>query len=217
VQINAEVWPTADLFSAILLLGVCCFALFAALLLSALRAPTTSHERWFVGLVGAGALYLGLDELFGLHELVGKVVGQERVGGGFFTYVDDVVYAAYVVPVLVFLYCFRDILRRNGRLLGLLGGAAVLYVASIAIDARALGDRLEDAVELLSAAAIAGALGGTLLLVTRDALRPHAAIAAVETVTTPPAPSLALGATAPPRATSSAVGSRPPHRLRRSS
>lgn len=123
--------PLLDVVNGDLMLlaaGVC----FLAALLAG-RAGQTTHRRLF-GLATAGLGFLALDEQFAIHETVGHnlrfladLPGVRRP--------DDVIFALYLVPALLFLWAFRRQLRESPPAPSLFAFAVVVFVAAVFADA----------------------------------------------------------------------------------
>lgn len=181
--------PDMDAISGSVLVALATACLIAALILG--YARRSSRLRRFYQLAGAAFALLALDEFFALHETVGHnllpvtdLPGIERP--------DDVVFAALLIPALVFVYAYRDILLSSPRTRWLFGGAFAAFGLAAASDIA--GASADEPLEILSGAFI---LGGFLSLIVAH-LSPcivepeadtHQAVAQDRRVGAEPAPS----------------------------
>jgi hypothetical protein len=132
---DSETLTHMDLLNGFLLIAIASTSFFVALLLSA----GSRIERRFLFFVVAtfGAAYLAADEVLGLHETLGANLRFLAELPGI-RHPDDAVFAAYALPVAVFVYCFRAILASSRRTLAVLAGGAGLYVLGVVMDVRSL-------------------------------------------------------------------------------
>ena len=92
--------------------GIALIALATAAFMTALALRLAASRRKlvaFYSVAAAGLCFLGLDELFAIHESIGHnlrfladVPGVSRP--------DDLVIALYAIPAFAFIYLFRDVL-----------------------------------------------------------------------------------------------------------
>jgi hypothetical protein len=134
----------------------------------------------FYGLIAAGLAYAGLDELFAIHESIGHnlrfladLPGVNRP--------DDVVIAAYLIPVAAFGYFFRDVLLGNRHAALALAGGVAFFAVSAAGDL-AGSKNAEEIAELCSGICIATGLGLLMYAHMRRNLRPAAEVSDEVTV-----------------------------------
>ena len=158
VYAAAESRPEPDVISGSLLVAMATVALMAGLLLRAIDGPP--RLRTFYEIAAGGFGLLAADEFFAFHGTIGHnllfitdLPGIERP--------DDLIFALYVVPALIFAYVFRDILLGSSRAvrlftagIGVFGLAAISDVAGVSLD---------EPLEVLSGALIAS---GFVVLVT---------------------------------------------------
>lgn len=149
----------ADLVSGFVLVALATAAAMTLLLLSA--AGAARRLLTFYGLSALGLAFLAVDELGAVHETLGHnmpflvdLPGVERP--------DDVIYAAYVIPALAFVFFFRDTLRDSRTANRLFLAAFGLFVLAGVLDLAGLA--LDEPFEILVAVAIAA--GFVTLMVT---------------------------------------------------
>jgi len=149
-----------DVMDAVLLAMLAGTLLFALMLLVRARAGSP-HERRFLAVALAGALWLAGDESLALHETVGDnlrfltdLPGVHRP--------DDAIFASYVVPAAGFAFVFRRMLLACRPATLLFGGAAALYLLAGLFDVAGIG--ADELVEPLSSACL---LAGFTVLAVR--------------------------------------------------
>lgn len=142
---DPEVLTQMDLLNGYLLMAIASMSFFVALLLSA----SDRVERRFVFFVvtALGAAFLAADEVLGLHETLGANLRFLAQLPGI-RHPDDAVFAAYALPVAVFVYCFRTIFASSRRALGVLALGGGLYVLAAVMDVTAVA--FEEYVETLA-------------------------------------------------------------------
>lgn len=126
--------PSGDILSGLLLVGLASMAasLFMLLRFRILAATRQGLEGFFLAVAG-GASFLAADELFGFHETLGHNLRFLREIPGV-THPDDVIFAAYVVPALVFACVYRGLLVSSRRALRLFAAAFGLYLLAAGFD-----------------------------------------------------------------------------------
>lgn len=156
---DSESQPRTDVISGAILVALSTAALMAFLLLRAALAP--QRIRRFYGIATLGLAYLAVDELMAIHETVGHnllfltdLPGVERP--------DDFVIALYVVPAVVYIYVFRDVLLDEVRSRLLFGAAIALFACAGIADVSGLA--VDELFEVLSGVCIGA--GFFLLLAT---------------------------------------------------
>jgi hypothetical protein len=163
---SPEVRPTIDVFTSIVLLTVASMACSLLLLLQRANRRPSAHVRRFYALLAVGAAYLGLDELVGIHEIIGQ-----NVGGAFDVFgahaADDVVYASYAIPAVAFVVAFRDVVSASRLAAPTLGLAGILFAASALLDGTDASTVLEDVCEIAAAVLV---LAASAKIVTDQAL-----------------------------------------------
>jgi len=144
-----------DVITGLGLVGLATAALMSAALLSA--AGRDRPLVRFYGLVGAGALFLGLDEMLSIHETIGHnlqfladVPGVERP--------DDLVLALYLIPGLAFLIYFRSIVLASERARRLIGLALGLFALSAVADL-AGASKVDEGLEVLGGVSLVAGFG----------------------------------------------------------
>jgi hypothetical protein len=149
-----EARPEADKLSAIALVAATTMTLVALLLLGAARGD--ARLRRFFAFTTAGLALLAFDELFALHETIGHnlrfladVPGVERP--------DDLIFALYGPALLVFGWCFRDVLFAHRRPTQLFAIGAVVF--AIAILGDLAGSFIDEPAEVVASACLLAGLG----------------------------------------------------------
>lgn len=142
---DPEVLTQMDLLNGYLLMAIASTSFFVALLLSA----SDRVERRFVFFVvtALGAAFLAADEVLGLHETLGANLRFLAQLPGI-KHPDDAVFAAYALPVAVFVYCFRTVLASSRRALGVLALGGGVFVLGAVMDVTSLA--FEEYVETLA-------------------------------------------------------------------
>jgi hypothetical protein len=135
-----------DVIDAVLLSMIAGTAFFARALLRQARADS-SRGGAFLLVAGLGALYLAADESLALHETIGdnllflsSLPGVERP--------DDLIFAGYILPAIVIVILFRDVIRASPAAIPLFGAAIALYFAAGAMDVAGIG--VDELLEPLS-------------------------------------------------------------------
>jgi len=124
-----------------------------ALLLGIRRRGTRAHVNAFFLVCLLGSLYLALDESLAIHETLGDnmrfladLPGVHRP--------DDAIFAGYIVPAVIVLVVFRDIIRSSRGSLAFFAMALGFFVAAGTFDVIGIG--IDELMEPLSAACIIG-------------------------------------------------------------
>ena len=160
---DGESRPEPDKVSSTLIFAAATMMLIAALLLRA--AGANLRLRRFYGLAAAGLAFLGVDELFAVHETLGHNL-QFLADLPGVTRPDDVVFLLEGLVALGFAWAFRDILLAPGRhKLLFLAGAVFLGVATLGDVA---GSGLEEPAEVIAGACL---LAGLVMLTARTLTR----------------------------------------------
>jgi hypothetical protein len=129
-----------------------CLVCFILMRLAAIGPPR--RARFFLaGWVGTGIL--ALDEQFALHESVGHNM-DFLASLPAIEHPDDIIMAAYAIPVGLFAFYFRREIF-SPRWSGVLFAVAIV-VSGQAVLADVLSLGVEEALELISSAALVGAL-----------------------------------------------------------
>lgn len=139
--------PRGDLVTSYLLVAAGAVALLASLL-SAVRFDGL-RTRWLFLCAALATGYLAMDEQFEIHEtlganmlFLGEVPGIRRP--------DDLIFAAYALPLVAFLAVFRQELAASRPAVALLSAAVACFALAALADIRDI--RFEDKVEALGAA-----------------------------------------------------------------
>jgi hypothetical protein len=183
ISVKPDYKPTPDAISGYFLVTISSMALLAFVFLQLVVRRIRSRVRWFFVVTWIGALYLAADELFGIHESIGynmtflaDLPGVERA--------DDVVFAAYVVPVVAYLVAFRKLLFSSTHVRALYGAALALFLIGSLGDVLSLGP-VEDLIEILASICIVVAF----MIVTIEQMAATQIGAAAEVASEPgPAP-----------------------------
>jgi hypothetical protein len=119
-----------------------------------IRKPATDarvKQLFLICLIGT--MYLAIDESMAIHETLGHnmqfladLPGVHRP--------DDLIFAAYLVPALIVLVAFRDIILSSRGALAFFAVGLTLFVVAGAFDVIGVG--VDELVEPLSAACIIG-------------------------------------------------------------
>ena len=136
VYLSPDVRPTMSLGTAMVLIVVAGMSSIAARVSG--PTPEDARRHRFFLLSAAGAAFLGLDDLLGIHESIGLTLHHwvdaaprpERVG--------HVVLGLYAVVACVAFWSFRDLLRASPRAQVLFAVAAGSSVAGAALDTAVL-------------------------------------------------------------------------------
>lgn len=158
--------PSMDVLNTIMLSMLAAMMGLAALLL------LVSHSRGrllvCLAIVSVGAAYLAADELLAIHESTGhnlqflrSIPGVERP--------DDLVLAFYIVPIGLFAWYFRDILRAVRPAFLLLIAAFGFAVLASIMDVADLGET-EEWVELGTSTLVTAAFVVLALTLVPDAI-----------------------------------------------
>jgi hypothetical protein len=150
VQLKNEVKPTPDVFNSAILLSISSMALLALLFLERAAADVSRSLRWFFVSVWLGFAFLAGDELLAFHETIGQNLGFLADLPGV-EEADDVVFAAYLIPVLVFLIAFRRILFSSPAATRFFALGVIFFVTGAAADLIHIGEA-EDFIEILGSA-----------------------------------------------------------------
>jgi len=159
-----EVRPSLDVFNTYVFVVISTVALSALALLRWLGILPSRRTTAFLGLMGLGALYLGIDELHGVHETIGhnlqflsKIPGNRQP--------DGAVVVAYLIPVGAYLLFFRHRFLSSRVAVRLIGFAILMVLVSVLADF--IGVRADEIAEILGAAS----LGGAFVVVVAKELR----------------------------------------------
>ena len=144
---EAALWLTVDVIGSLALVGAACFAVGVAL-----GRPRRALPFW-LGAAG-GLLYLAADERFSLHERAGRWLAARDVQAPpGLNHLDDAVLLAVVGLAAAWVLVFGREVTTSRRFVLLLGLAAVVSAAALAIDGLApvegWAPRTEEPVELL--------------------------------------------------------------------
>jgi hypothetical protein len=150
---TVETRPSLDKLSAVALVASGTMSFTAFLLLRAARAEI--HLQRFFAFGSAGLAFLAADELFGIHELLGHNLRFLADLPGV-TRPDDVVFALYALPLAVFAWTFRDILRSHRTAVQLLGVGLGFFAVAVVGDIMSFG--VDEPAEGLAAACLLAAL-----------------------------------------------------------
>ena len=142
-----EVRPSNDVLVSVVLFGIGFIALTFAFLQYHSRRKAEDKVLPFFIVLSVGAIYLGADELFGIHESLGhnmqflsRVPGVHRP--------DDMIIALYAIPALAFLVYFRKVLLKARGTLKYFVAAILLFLLAAASDLAAIG-KIEEILEML--------------------------------------------------------------------
>jgi len=122
-----------------------------AVAMSVRRPRMAGRVRAFFIVCLFGAMYLAADESLAIHETLGHnmqflmdLPGVHRP--------DDLIFASYIVPALIVLVVFRDILRASTGALAFFAAAIGIFVGAAFFDVVGVG--IDELLEPLSAACI---------------------------------------------------------------
>lgn len=162
-KLTVQVEPPSrvDSLTTACFFGLAAVALLMSLMLRGIEGR--QRERWFWAAIVVGSVYLGLDELLGVHESIGANMRFLADIPGVHT-PEDVVISLYAIPGLIFLYLFWDLLRASRLGLRLLIAGFALYVFSAALDVL---DTLMDE-QLVELASIVVLFSGFLVIAMRE-------------------------------------------------
>lgn len=143
--------PDMDAISGSVLVALAVASLITSLVLRA--AGKELRLRHFYTLASIGFALLALDEYFAIHETIGHnfsvltdLPGIERP--------DDVLFSLLLIPALIFVYGYRDILFGTRRLRWLFAGAFAAFVMAAGSDI--VGVAADEPLEVVSGALILG-------------------------------------------------------------
>jgi hypothetical protein len=161
---SEETRPDLDKLSAAGLVAAATMILTAFLLLRAGRADM--RLRRCFALASAGLAFLAADELFGIHETIGvnlqflaDLPGVQRP--------DDALFVLYAIPLGVFAWSFRDVVRSDRRAVQLFGVGLAFFLVAVVGDLRNSG--IEEPAEALAAACLlAGLVALTVSVLRRE-------------------------------------------------
>jgi hypothetical protein len=143
--------PNMDSISGSVLVALAVASLITSLALRA--AGKDLRLRRFYALASLGFALLAVDELFAVHETIGHnlpaltdLPGIERP--------DDALFTLLLVPALVFVYAYRDILFGTRRQQWLFAGAFAAFVLAAGSDI--VGVSADEPLEVISGALILG-------------------------------------------------------------
>ena len=143
--------PDMDAISGSVLVALAVASLITSLVLRA--AGKELRLRHFYTLASIGFALLALDEYFAIHETIGHnfpvltdLPGIERP--------DDVLFSLLLIPALIFVYGYRDILFGTRRLRWLFAGAFAAFVMAASSDI--VGVAADEPLEVVSGALILG-------------------------------------------------------------
>jgi hypothetical protein len=160
IYADEESRPHVDFVSGLMLISAGVASLVLGLVLRALDGASRPQLVRFYLFTFAGAGFLGLDEMFGIHETIGANL-RFLAGLGGVDKADDVIFGAYALPAFAYVVAFRNILVSQRRALILFGVALVLFLVSAAtdVDVFEVGFGVEDAIEVLSTVCLVAGLG----------------------------------------------------------
>jgi hypothetical protein len=159
-----ETRPSLDKLSAVGLVAAGTMVFTALLLLRAARADIRLQR--FFAFASAGLAFLAADELFGIHELIGHNLRFLADLPGV-TRPDDVVFALYALPLAVFAWSFRDVVRPHRTAVRLFGLGLVFFAVAVVGDLRSSG--IDEPAEGLAAACLlAGLVAITATILRRE-------------------------------------------------
>jgi hypothetical protein len=161
---TAETRPSLDKLSAVGLVAAGTMIFMAFLLLRAARADV--RLRRFFGFASAALVFLAADELFGIHELIGHNLRFLADLPGV-TRPDDVVFALYALPLAVFAWWFRDVLRSHRTAVQFFGLGLGFFAVAVVADIRSSGVD-EPAEGLAAACLLAGLVAITTTILRRE-------------------------------------------------
>jgi hypothetical protein len=159
-----ETRPSLDKLSAVALVAAGTMVFMAFLLLRA--AGAAIRLRRFFSLASAALAFLAADELFGIHELIGHNLRFLADLPGV-TRPDDVVFALYALPLAVFAWSFRDVVRPHRPAVQLFGLGLAFFAVAVVGDIRSSGVD-EPAEGLAAACLLAGLVAMTAAILRRE-------------------------------------------------
>jgi hypothetical protein len=159
IYADEESRTNVDFVSGLILISAGVASLVVGLVLRAYDGASRPQLVRFYLFTFAGAAFLGLDEMLGVHETIGANLGFLADLPGV-EKADDLIFASYVVPALAYLVAFRNVFLSSRRALTLFGLALGLFFVSAAtdIDVVEVGYGVEDAIEVLSSVCIVAGL-----------------------------------------------------------
>jgi hypothetical protein len=179
--------PDMDAISGSVLVALAVASLITSLVLRA--AGKELRLRRFYALASLGFALLAVDELFAIHETIGHnltlltdLPGIERP--------DDALFTLLLIPAIVFVYAYRDVLFGARRLQWLFAGAFAAFVLAAGSDI--VGVSADEPLEVISGACI---LGGFASLIAGHLATciVQPATAGLEPATSPPADAVPTG------------------------
>ena len=136
--------------------AVAALLLYAAV--EAFRCSTLLRARYW-RLAAFGLAILALDELLGLHEAAGWLIASLGAPAPWHTsHWDDVVLAGYVLLAAAISLAYLGELRRSSRAFALLALGFGVAALAVLLDNVAHAPAIEEPLELVAAALIAGAM-----------------------------------------------------------
>jgi hypothetical protein len=146
-----ESQPDMDAISGSVLVALTVASLITLLVLRA--AGKDLRLRRFYALASLGFALLAVDEFFAIHETIGHnllpltdLPGIERP--------DDAVFTLLLIPAIIFVYAYRDILFGTRRQLWLFAGAFAAFALAAGSDI--VGVAADEPLEVVSGACILG-------------------------------------------------------------
>jgi hypothetical protein len=146
-----ESQPDMDAISGSVLVALTVASLITLLVLR--TAGKDLRLRRFYALASLGFGLLAVDEFFAIHETIGHnlplltdLPGIERP--------DDALFTLLVIPAIVFVYAYRDILFGTRRLQWLFAGAFAAFALAAGSDI--IGVSADEPLEVISGACILG-------------------------------------------------------------
>jgi hypothetical protein len=177
VYADEESRPAPDKLSSVGLVAAASMSLMTLLLLTA--AGAGARRRRFYAFATAGLALLAADELFAFHETLGHnlrfladLPGVERP--------DDLIFAGYLIPLAIFAWSFRDLLRAQRKAVQLFAVGTCFFAISVAADLA--GVSLDEPAEGVAAICL---LAG-LVILTAATLREELALSGSESSTVSP-------------------------------
>lgn len=151
VYADEESRPNTDSISGSALVALATAALMTFLLLRAGGGDV--RLRRFYGLAALGFGYLAMDEFIAVHETIGHNLPFLADLPGVH-HPDDVIIALYLIPAVLFVVYFRDVLAGSARSRAFFAAAIALFGAASVADLA--GVAVDELFEILSAGCIAG-------------------------------------------------------------
>ena len=170
-----ELWVAREPFTRLdLLNGLILAAGSAVMLITAIRlwgdVSPPARVATFFALLAAGLGFLALDELFAVHETVGYNLDFLADLPGVHS-PEDVVFASYAIPVIVFFALYRDLFRSSLWGVRLVALGVGLFVVAAALD---LADAILDEQWVEPVGSTALVAGLSLIAAEQSSLRPQA-------------------------------------------